>query len=205
MCLMQKDPWKDMLLLAAINNCHQKSDMLKLSICVSPSMDQSACAYEWGMGTSWRQEQKIKPKIQKFGWKIFWPAFFSVFGVMNCGWTIPFHTTCILHPSCDQCAWYPISAARSLLGRRNPFDLLGLAHCRVLQLTTPQELYCQVFVWLDNMKGKMWYMPLPCLFLGMLFGEFWPQNVTWGIQSIKAGLTQEIGFEIFKNCCSESF
>jgi len=35
---------------------------------------------------------------------------------------------------------FAMAKSKSLLGRRNPFDLLGLAHCRVLQLTTPQDL-----------------------------------------------------------------
>lgn len=117
-------------------NCHQKSDTLKLWIWVL----FFAFCLQWInvlMNGRYILEttQKIKPKIQKFGWMKFWPPFFvqSRGNELWCS-TVPFHTT-----SCDHCAWYPISAIRSLLGRRNPFDLLGLAHCRVLQLTTPQE------------------------------------------------------------------
>lgn len=35
---------------------------------------------------------------------------------------------------------YAMAKSKSLKGRRNPFDLLGLAHCRIVELTSPQEL-----------------------------------------------------------------
>lgn len=155
----------------------------------------------WMVGTSWRQPKMLKPQIQKFGWKNFWPPVFfksrgdelwvnRTFSHHLCITPLPVIIVLdIRYPQLGRCLGGEIHLI---------FWALRIVVFFNLPRLRSQNLALSRFCLVGQHERKdVIHATCPVCFGAMLFGKFWPpQNVTWGIQVIKAGLTHGIGLAI---------